>query len=86
MANNALQVQIKLQFIKKEQKEYQGNSLFYYHCNFFDADGLASPIKLKVSKDVYEQKIGKGEFLEVFADVVSDYLRVSALDIKKTKV
>lgn len=83
--NNHLQTKVTLQFVKREDKEYQGNQMYYLLCNFFDSEGLASPIKVKVDKATYDQKLQKGQSIEFFVDIAGDYLRVTALSASPVK-
>jgi hypothetical protein len=83
--NQNLQSHISLHFVKKEEGSYKDKPLYYFHCNFFDQDGMASPIKVKVSQDIFNQKFQSGDVVDVLADIQGDYLRVTALSVKKVK-
>lgn len=83
--NNRIQGKLELQFVKKEESEYEGKKLFYLLCNFFDSEGMASSAKVKVTEELYNQKYEKGQKLDVMADVSSNYLRITALSVLKLK-
>jgi len=83
--NKTIQTKIDVLFVKKEEKQYQGNTMYYLLCNSYDSDGMATPLKIKVSQEIYNLKFVVNDTISLGVNVESDYLRVTATNIYKNK-